>query len=255
MKYKLIISIFLLLVFSCKKNKIEYKCNIADAADAYEYPVKPGTLEWEQLNSTQEMIDACQIPSQIIDSMSTEGLIESILNYPLYSEIYLSNINEQAGFYAVSENFNGIRILLQRKDAANKLLERYRQMHPACKKNNWPSLVEPGGNNNYAFSFIEIIIAQYDILNQIIQAIEYKTVMQEILLKDKQKIEFGYSIIGRQHSVLILGRLMYLCDYTPFMEEYNSNHYIKIFINGASDFKTGTLDIVNEYAKEFLNQK
>ncbi|MCP4760985.1 MAG: hypothetical protein GY870_04330 [archaeon] len=248
MKYKLILFMFLLVFFSCEKDKKEYKCYIAKAADAYEYLVKPGTTEWEQLNSTQEMIDACQISFEILDNMSTEGLIESILNYPLYADLYLSNINVQAGFDAVSKNFNGIQILLQRKDAAIKLLERYRKMHPSCKENNWPSLVEPGRNNGYSFSFIEIIIAQYDILNQIIQANEYEIVMQEILIKDKQKVEFDYSVAGKQHSVLILGRIMYLCNYTPFMEEYNSNHYVKIFIDGASDFKTGTLDIVNEYA-------
>jgi len=259
MKSKLVKSgLFFLLLFlqiNCSEEEVENICIIEHIVDAYDYPIKPGTPEWRLLESSQEMIDACQISFDVLGNISTEGLIETVLNYPLYGDIFLSDVNDQTGFNAVSENFNGISALLQRKDASTKLLERYRQMHPSCKENNWPSLVEPGGSSEFSFSFIEILIAQYSILNQLIPNNEYKTVMQEILEKDKQKTKYNYSHTGKEQSVLILGRLMYLLNYTPFIEEYNSNHYIKIFIDGASDFKTGTLDIVNEYAIEFLNQK
>lgn len=250
MKYRVILLfVSLFLLSNCDKDKVENNCNIEHISDAYDYPVKPGTPEWAEFSTGQEMADACQIPNDILNNMSTEGLIETVLNYPLFGDMYLSNINDQTGFNGMHESFNGLRELLQRQDAAAKLFERYELMHPVCKENNWPSLVKPGESRSFSFSFVEIIIAQYVILNQFD---EFETVFQEIITKNKQKNEYD---IGKEHSVLILGRIMYLCEYSPFMEEYNSNHYVKIFIDGASDFKIGTLDIVNKYANKFLNQK
>ena len=38
------------------------------------YPILPGTKEWENFNSRDEMMAACQIPTEIVASMSTEAL-------------------------------------------------------------------------------------------------------------------------------------------------------------------------------------
>lgn len=55
--------------------------------DPYEYPYAPGTTLWENTQSRQLRIDACQIPDEILKSMTTSALIDTVLNYPYIMEI------------------------------------------------------------------------------------------------------------------------------------------------------------------------
>lgn len=41
-------------------------------------------------------------------------------------------------------------------------------------------------------------------------------ILQEIISKYDDKSLNSYSIVGLQHSMLICGRIMYLCNYAPF---------------------------------------
>lgn len=249
---RLVSSLILILFFvSCKRDNVESHCYIAKSIDTYEYQIKPGANEWAQLSSS-EKITACQIPENTLKVMSTEGLIESVLFNPLFGELYLSNEHVQAGFNAFYNNFNGVRELLKRSDIVSKILYRYQQMDPACNHNNWPSLVGAGSNNNYAFSYIEIIIAQYPIVNQIINSGQAKTVLQEVLNKNEVKIKCNYSVVGLEHSLLIAGRIMYLCNYKPFIDEYNNDPNVQIFINGAVTTDITTHDIVTNCANKFI---
>lgn len=240
------------LIISCNKDNAEKDCHILRNKDTYEYSIKPGTDEWEKLNTSQEIINACQIPLNLLNIISTEGLIESTLNNPMFGDIYLSDVNIQHGFNAFYENFNGIQELFKREDASAKLIIRYNQMDPACINNNWPSLVKPGYNNNYSFSFIEIIMAQYPIISQIIDSREENSFLQKIMSKYENKKIHNYSYIGLEHSALIAGRIMYLFKYEPFIAEYNANQHIQDFINGAMLLDYKSLDIITQYAKEFL---
>lgn len=37
----------------------------------WDYPIKPGTEEWTNFKSGQEMLNACQIPENILKNLST----------------------------------------------------------------------------------------------------------------------------------------------------------------------------------------
>lgn len=246
--------IFIISFFACKHDADESPCYIARSNDTYEYPIKPGTNEWSVLSSSEKIL-ACQIPDSTLKNISTEGLIESVLFNPLFGEIYLSNVHTQAGFNNFFKNFNGIRELFQRNDVVDKMLYRYQQMNPACSHNNWPSLVGAGSNNNYAFSFIEIIIAQYPIITQIVNRGDAKVFLQEVIRKNEVKVRHNYSIVGLEHSLWIAGRIMYISNYEPFIEEYNRDEYVNIFIKGGQLFDVSTPEIITQYAKQFLTEK
>ena len=226
-------------------------CFMAEYGDTYKYPVKPGTEEWKKMNA-QQIVAACQIPENLLVVISTDGLIESTLNNPLFGEIYLSSVSVQHGFNSFHEIFNGIRELFKRKDVAVRLINRYEQMDPACTDNNWPALVGPGTNNNFSFSFIEITIAQYPVLKQIIEAGEEKAFLQEVINKHEDKKTYDYSVFGLKYSALIAGRIMYLCEYEPFITEYNTNQILQRFINTAELLDYYLLDVVISYSKDFL---
>ncbi|RHJ90841.1 T9SS type A sorting domain-containing protein [Parabacteroides bouchesdurhonensis] len=89
-------------------------------AQVYDFPVKPGSAMWNNFETHQQMLDACQIPENVLSKMSTEDLVTTCLNYPLSIDCFAYD-NEVKGVQAVSQQFNGFRELLQRPDGVSKL--------------------------------------------------------------------------------------------------------------------------------------
>jgi len=94
-------------------------------AQAWDYPIKPGTDKWKTLKTTQDKLDNCQIPVSILGKLTTADLVRLCLNYPLLGDLLFSNTGFQDGFNAISSNFNGFQELLKRKDAGAELLKHY----------------------------------------------------------------------------------------------------------------------------------
>ena len=93
----------------------------------YDYPVKPGSEQWAAFTSGQQMVDACQIPSDILSKLSTKALAETCLNYPLYFE-YTAYNSERDGINKVISGFNGLQELAKRSDGASALLGLYEKV-------------------------------------------------------------------------------------------------------------------------------
>lgn len=79
---------------------------------------------WRTFKNMEEMIDACQIPEDILRHISTENLIVSCMNYPLFFT-YSAYNNELDGIKIIIENFNGLIELQKRNLAAEKLIDFY----------------------------------------------------------------------------------------------------------------------------------
>ena len=77
-------------------------------------PHKPGTEAWQALSTHEDMLKACQIPAEILKTVSTEELIELCLAYPLLGDIFAYN-GIQEGISKVSARFNGLQELFKRK--------------------------------------------------------------------------------------------------------------------------------------------
>ena len=212
-----LIAIALTATMACTKQPVELECYIEPVEDAYDYPIKPGSPEWAQLTSSQQMDSVLQIPNDILLDMSTEGLIETCLSYPRFGDLYFAE-DYQWAFEVLTSHFNGFRELLLRDDAAIKLFDRYLQMYPGCSINNWPSIIRPGYSTSFSFSFIEIILAQPEILQQLNDA-ETNAWMQELVAKYKQKKGYDYSIFSLKHTPLVAGRIMIMRNYHPFVYE------------------------------------
>lgn len=91
--------------------------------EAYEYPIVPGMDEWKQLDTHVKKVNACQIPEDILDKLTTEALVETVMNYPLLIDMLAYN-TQYTGYQAVYNEFNGLRELQTREDAA-EYLENY----------------------------------------------------------------------------------------------------------------------------------
>lgn len=132
-----------------------------DRATFHSYPIVPGTDAWAKLPGNDEMVNATQIPPRVLNTLSTEALVEAIHRYPLYGDFTAYNsLNE--GFKNLAANFNGIRELIRRPDAAIHLKALYATMDSAT-----PASYENLGEGSLRASFIEILLAQPEILGQL----------------------------------------------------------------------------------------
>lgn len=95
--------------------------------EAYDYPVVPGTVEWNALTSLEEKASACAVDEDLMAAMTTSALLETVLNYPMLVNIYAFNSIE-AGVRSVSKYFSGIQLLAEREDAVTCILQHTQAM-------------------------------------------------------------------------------------------------------------------------------
>jgi hypothetical protein len=129
--------------------------------DTYRFPLRPGMPQWATLNTTAEMLQVLQVPTGVLQSISTPGLLATCLDYPLLPDIHLANRLQQ-GFRTVLGNFNGYTELRQRPEAATLLLRHYQLMTPACLP-----APDQQGAYSFTFSYVELLVAQDEYLAQL----------------------------------------------------------------------------------------
>lgn len=94
----------------------------------YSFPITPESSEWETFTTKQEMLDVCQIPEDKLSDMTTEALLETVIDYPLINDFMAFNSYENACNVMCSD-FNGFRELLSRDDLTSVLLAKYSAVH------------------------------------------------------------------------------------------------------------------------------
>lgn len=114
---------------------------------------------WAQYQSLEEMLAACQIPEEKLNSMSTDELIDVCMSHPLHS-LYFAYNNEMVGAKVVFEHFNGFSELKKRKDAPTKMLEFYDDINfnaatPKVHRENFSKITYMG--------FIELYLASKEL--------------------------------------------------------------------------------------------
>ena len=109
--------IIILCLLACVVN-----AQVTEEKVSWDYPVKPGTEEWKALFTHKKMIEACQIPFDVLKSLTTKELINLCINYPLQFD-FVAYDNMQTGVKKASLTFNGLQELYQRNDNAPCLLD------------------------------------------------------------------------------------------------------------------------------------
>lgn len=210
----------------------------------WDYPIKPGSEEWKAFENTYQKIESCQIPYEVLKSISTANLIQLCLKYPLFPDLFFSNYL-QSSFNRMIEQFNGFKELVKREDAGIILLELYKKMEPTGIDNSW----EPQRKGFYTFDFvkIELLLANDDILvNMTPTALEDLSLRSKYVYKGKEKIisEYGYNF-GLASTALVLGKIANKKAKLDYKSDYDKKK-IELFL------KTGT--ITGKGILEFLYQ-
>lgn len=118
----------------CEKEPMEFgsKTEIVKEAktdSVYLYPIKPGSTVWESYDTQEEKLNACQLPVDFLKNLPINGLIKTVLDYPLLLDLFAYD-NLQDGFDVILGNFNGFQELIKREEAPDELLEFYRKLDP-----------------------------------------------------------------------------------------------------------------------------
>lgn len=117
-----------LLLFSFNASVFAYD-NVNDGLEQektnkiFEYSITPNDQEWKELSSKQEMLDATRIPSDVLEKMTTEEVVNAVLDYPLVINIYAYDTYE-AGLKALAKDSDAFKELLNRPDGGNELLKK-----------------------------------------------------------------------------------------------------------------------------------
>ncbi|MGV8139196.1 MAG: hypothetical protein AB2L20_28715 [Mangrovibacterium sp.] len=126
--------------------------------DVYKFPFKQGSKEWTQLESVEKRIAALQIPDSIVTEISTEGLLETCLEFPYLTDIFFCE-NYQEGFEALIAEFNGFQEFFKRGDLINVLLKKYKNISTDITSLRSKSSVEQG-NFSFRCFVLEFMLTQ-----------------------------------------------------------------------------------------------
>jgi len=202
----------------------------ASANDTYDYPIKPGTEEWKAFQTHDDMLKACQIPEDILKNMSTKGLVETVLEYPLLGDM-MAYSGIQQGFEAVASQFNGLPELLNRKDAGTELLAVYSKMDPLDIEENWGDVQK--GAYTFSIANVEILLAQNEILDNLSE-IQLEGLTVEARLKYRAKQQSAtYGPTGEEYSIWLMGKALQRVNYLPFERQIHQDSNIQNFLDSG----------------------
>jgi hypothetical protein len=196
------------------------------------------------------MVAACQVPESVLEEMSTPGLVETILNYPLYGDIYAFNTIQQ-GFDVMSSRFSAFEELFDRKDAGAVLLARYCAMNPSLDE-SWSSLER--GQHMVRIRNVEVLLAQQTIIDNMTDA-ERCELLIEAVAKRELKEQYGYGFYGEEMSAWVIGRVLQGEDYQPFMQQVAIDEILQSFLAQGS-FSTENISCsIFSMAQQFLSEE
>lgn len=261
MKRHCLLLFLVALFFSCSKEEPEVEiqqgyCIPFYVSDTYKYPILPGTDEWKTLSSLEEKVNACQIPQKNLKSISTEGLLETLLNYPLICD-YIFFDNLQNGFNRVKTENNGFAELYNREDVFDVITERYELMSFNCgdiyppKTGDKPMLVE------IAFQTFEFFIFQDEFLEKL-NANQLYRVFDLVYKKLQDKKEAEVDDYNKLVSMATLGKIMCKSDFLSFVSICDEISFMKFFIEKIPMYRPVDVvpfAVIEQYANEFLIER
>jgi hypothetical protein len=173
--------------------------NAQEALQSWDYPIKPGTEEWKAFKTNKELVAACQLPEEVLKTVSTPYLLEVCLNYPLFDDIYLKE-SLADGVKLIINSFNGLSELVGREDFTKTIVDLY-------MNEQLPQPLVEAGPEYYRILHLDILIGT----SEIVEHLDGDTrlgLMREALSKMQEKMVHDYSVFFQSGSALILSRML-----------------------------------------------
>ena len=197
--------------------------------------------EWAELHSGQEMVEACQVPKNVLKKMSTQAVIQALWEYPLLMDIF-HRYQYQMDFESFSSQNNAYKELCLRPDAGVSLLERMEAFNPLVM------------GVIFGDGFFELLMAQDVFLSQL-NAADRITAIRIAMQKDDLRQQSHKE--DQAITYLLLGKIMLNAHYEPFVTETGNNEQLKLFLTSTSYvYMSGAYDhirqIIADYTLKFI---
>jgi hypothetical protein len=218
----------------------------------YKYPVFQCNDSSDCFNKS---IEFWKIPNPYLHCSSTENLIQTCLNYPLFGLIWVYNTTQQ-GFDHIREYCNGFDEIYSRDDLILKIIEIYRGMNP----DSVTMISDPvaGGKFMATFTFIELTIAQFDLIKNLTTDEIILLLENCISIYDEKSNIPSYGIEGAESVLAIMARIMYLNDYKPFINGLSEIQNLKYFIDSSTLLGLQNYNEINNFillnSQKYLNE-
>lgn len=242
MRYITILFIGLLFIENCSKDSCQDISNTK-----YHYPSLPS----DHSSWTSEEVDKyVDLPQNIAHCISTDTLIQSVLDYP-YLGLFFAGVTPQDGYNIVHNQFRGLPELENRSDRAHSLLKFYKAMDPLGFDRNWDKL----SIGHYLLKVMEIEIIQSQYVNlQKLDSLEFNemfTRSMEVYDLEKTSIDF-YGYYGLIYPTAEVARMMLLRKYEPFILLYNSDVNILTLTETYDPGYIHIIELIHATALDYL---
>jgi hypothetical protein len=220
------------------------KC-LPDAKDRYEYPVRPGMQEWDNL-SYEEKNKLSQIPDETLKTLSTYALIQGLMEKPLLelNVLLSSDTSPIRTFYRSFSSINAVSELENRQDIVEALTGYYEAVSFDCSLTHISNAL-PLRPNSFTtqLEVLEILFTRDKILRQM-NSVQKKHAVSLLLDKYKQETKIlGYG----QCAVTVMAWIMIDDNYSSFMTFYKNKGLDKYIIDG------NYMDDVVSFAKKYTH--
>ena len=200
----------------------------------WNYPVKPGSGEWKQLQSNEEMVNACQIPEHLLSSLSTEKLTELCLQYPLIYDVFaFDNINN--GLDKLYSDFNGIRELYKRKNVSDFLINQYIQKMQTFSFLDEKSTEYEKGKFIVDVSLLEVLLSRFVTKNDASYE-SYKNVLRILVTGYESKFKYTdyFKGVGFRSNIYSRAQVISILDNQSF-EKLTRMDKNRVLVSGMAD--------------------
>ncbi len=240
---------------SCRKSDIlDCSCiSKTDVSDKYIYPIKGGSVEWNAAGlagGLDSIYKICQVPENILQSMSTQGLIQTLETNPTLLNMLLRD-NLFLGRNEVLSRLNVSWELNKRSDAGIKIMEYYNQKNPCCVENILSDIDKGGFANNW--HYFDMICSQDSLINKL-DLPNKKNFVKIILSKYSIQLKYPNTFGStKTTSVLILSNILKSANYQPYVNELLADNNLNYFSNSGIFTTNINLKAIINYATNFSN--
>ncbi len=236
MKKSLFLFLAIMLLGACAEDVMVH--NVMNTSvtgrSTFSYDSVTNPEVWKTFMSFEEMMNATQIPEDILKELPTDTLVALCMNHPMAGN-YLCYNNHIKGALSVMKRFNGFQELKRREDAAEKIMDFYEKMdidyNVIDRKKNpyarYRTEVKP-----LQVGFTELVIATKDIP----ELYSDKNIDR---LERIANVKYEAKIQNKKYNkVSALGHSLLIGAQIKMKKEGKSNTKLQQFIDKGGDIRT-----------------
>jgi len=171
----------------------------------WDFPIRPGTEQWNSLKTEKERIAAIQVPEEILAKATADELVLLAVSFPLFGEYSAFN-TPQDGFNIMLSRFNVIRALFSdQKNVGKHLIAIY-------KDAGMDGFEKTPVDNEFwtlRLHFVELILSQEAIISVMTPSEKFELLMEtrEKFFQKKNSESFS-SYSGLSSTAFIMVRAL-----------------------------------------------